>query len=817
MFLDFDAERIEQFTATWEGWFRSRLAPKPPLSFPAPADNAVLNDFLVALSQEAPAIILVNNKLWDAFASRRNLVCQEILKNGTMLSDFHKLYLELKEKIEKAWSRAKSFLPSPEEEKLEISYYRYLLDNSTGSEISTFYGKSIEKKPYKENFEILNGALAFFVGFDPSKWNVFRNRDIHLLIPKDYNLKLDGTETALLPEHFRQTLYLQEIKLGLKIRQMTIIQFGDPYNLTLSPLSSGPESPLSSGPDETLENIFSNVFISKNDLKIPSSKKASLPQSGGLKIPSPENVALLPSWSIYLGGHGDYATNINQLDQLNREVSVRAQEIGFITQCSPETRTINPEYCQKLDQLRNLLARSGGTIAGLTIEAFREFLQSLEKINTNFFIYKTCYAGDRHLELPYQTLGFPLIYPFPIVASGISANTSKTVGGFTTFPSQNITNIEVTEKKDLLYKITPHLDFKKFFETLTLTTTLTPWTYTDVTNYVLTWKVALENIPNIRLPGTDRFTVINSPELIHLTKVRASIAAAENRPIIIEPIKIKTKQEPIKGLTIPDEPPPINPKAVLLYTPYLPITIEIELDKKENLPFFIPMVAGQTEYYIGRIISKDHTLEQVIASFFKLSHIATNKTILIENLECKDQLNRFINYKNVIIEQKIVEKQEGLIGLVINLYYETNGEFYKVEEIFLEQGKKPEEKLEERIRVKKIFSREALLDRFKTTKQNLERTFGPIIFESTFLRTIAKKLYEQITIRLGILKNKIDLLKDDPLKKGLLLDFQTLYQDFENLKMRPQEKDIRSLIEEQRRIIKKIESLEKEAVRSKLP
>ncbi len=464
------------------GYLGSFLPGKPPLlSFPDPSDNAVLDDFLIALSQEAPAIIFVNNNLWNAFASRRNLVCEEILKPGTNLNNFYKLYLEIKENIEKGWSEFKerpTFTLEPEK-----IYYGKL-----GSSINEFYSRSsIEEKYSDKERTILSAALAFFIGFNPEKWNIFRNHDIHLLIPKSYNIKLDATETALHPKNFRQTLSLQAIKLGLKTDKMTIIQFGNPYNLTLSKFSSKT--------DETLKNIFSNVFISKNDLKIPSSKK---------------NVALLPSWSIYLDGHGSY---------------------------------------------------TAGIIAGFSIEVFRKFLISLEMINTNFFIYQTCYTGDKHLELPYQSLGLPIIFPFTIIAGGISANASKLVGALTPFPITNpIINIEVTKKKDLRYKITPYLDFKKFFKTLTLMTR----PLTVLTNYVLTWKEALENVPNIRLAGTDHFTAINSPELIHLTKVRASIAVAENQPIIVKPRK--RKFSPI--------PEPIIPKAILLYTPYIPAIIE---------------------------------------------------------------------------------------------------------------------------------------------------------------------------------------------------------------------------------------------------
>ena len=94
MFLDFNAEEI---WPSWGSWLGAFLPGKPPLlSFPDPTDNAVLDDFLIALSQEPSAIILVNNKLWNAFASRRNLVCQEILKAETSLSKAYKLYQEIR-------------------------------------------------------------------------------------------------------------------------------------------------------------------------------------------------------------------------------------------------------------------------------------------------------------------------------------------------------------------------------------------------------------------------------------------------------------------------------------------------------------------------------------------------------------------------------------------------------------------------------------------------------------------------------------------------------------------------------------------------
>lgn len=68
-----------------------------------------------------------------------------------------------------------------------------------------------------------------------------------------------------------------------------------------------------------------------------------------------------------------------------------------------------------------LLGTYQSRVAGIPFREFKKLLRFLKtEINTNIFLYSTCYAGSKWLLKAYTSSGKPDTYPFPIILTGIT-------------------------------------------------------------------------------------------------------------------------------------------------------------------------------------------------------------------------------------------------------------------------------------------------------------------------------------------------------------------------------------------------------------
>ncbi len=141
------------------------------------------------------------------------------------------------------------------------------------------------------------------------------------------------------------------------------------------------------------------------------------------------------------------------------------------------------------------------TIADLKLSQFQDFLNFMEvMIRTRIFVYNSCYAAGVNTELVYTQAekGVAKTYSFPIITQAlIDAPTSVPLAGF--FIEGN--RIELT----------PHLHYRTFLERITRPGILKYTDVMAPLQGVGFGKIQdIKNVPQIRLPGLPWFSVLDS-------------------------------------------------------------------------------------------------------------------------------------------------------------------------------------------------------------------------------------------------------------------------------------------------------------------
>lgn len=284
-------------------------------------------------------------------------------------------------------------------------------------------------------------------------------------------------------------------------------------------------------------------------------------------------------------------------------------------------------------------------IVGLSFDSFKQLLNFLtKKINCNLLVYSSCYAAGLNAKLIYEDAqsGIQKTYPFAIITQAITEAPVKSL----------MLGLKVENK---------NLDLETFYN---FTGFLKDAIATEVINYA---KVAenlfpstpgerlkreegskvWENVPQIKLPGIEWFSVMASrKEIISI----GSILSKTRDPK--KPLNIKTFFK-------------TDPKAILLYAINIPF--ELIIDSK-NMEAILSMKPGDATHKLKRISSKTNNTRDIIDWFMKINMLDSFKVFFIESVN---------NVEKVIIYNKKIPGEISLFDKYKNkAFYKQNNKIY---------------------------------------------------------------------------------------------------------------------------------------------
>lgn len=436
-----------------------------------------------------------------------------------------------------------------------------------------------------------------------NQWDIYKtiSDDYVLLIPKKYLDQKIQDKIKLKNNLHKEKNTADEILIGFKI---------DPSSKILSKI-----------PIDVINNLKTTQAI--DSLFKPTDKINLINLT---RIFTQGKNEIYGKWNIYLTGHGFLPLKIEDLNQYIKNKTINESE--------------DTEF----------------QIAGLSLIQFVDFLQFLtEKINTNFFYYFSCYAGDINAILPYMPLilnkngNYRSVLKKPnfIIVSG--ALTSQVVRSWITtykdapcpFKDQdnglNFINFFKYLTKYNNYKIlngTLYNDnqLKGILNAITPLINYDPHNL-DVNNNPISNIIFLANIPLIKFPSTDIFRAFALNDRIAIL----SQALAKKHELENMPLQFKDKE------------------AILIYPENVKTNLEIEY--KTQVPTIVSMIPLINLIRFNQIITNikfsDFLIQTIggIKPLFK-KYFYIKKLTIINDLELKSsnfKKNEPLTLDNVFI------------------------------------------------------------------------------------------------------------------------------------------------------------------------
>ncbi len=477
-----------------------------------------------------------------------------------------------------------------------------------------------EQKERARNTNSLDNDLSIaLMQFIPHDWDIYTlNNEWFLLIPHEYQRYMQelytlenslNTESAsnkiFYDKKTKRALTDNEIAIGLKTGNFKkLLQLPDQVDFL------SPEQKEIMKTKIYMQELCSFLFVNYNDI---SSKDTA--------------DSILPQHTIYIDGHGRYSKVTGMFDIRLQESAQLQQDIGFFQKGNIEN--FPPDKQEKIKKLLDLekeidqmITASEGTIAGLSLPGYTQFLDFLNtKISTTILYYSTCFGGGRHLYFPFVSRGLDKTYNYPIISSVLDDVPSvfNRVHFTILYPPRKVEIIYKNGTADPRLRYESTIYFAKFFNAVEHN-----MPFGTLLHYVTDPNVP-RNIPAVRLPGTSWFNATRLGTFAYLTN--ATISAARTKKII-----------DVSGK-----------KAVLLYTPIIPLNIKITIKEKkikpesnmwiatkaqaeEQIPVFTSVMPdNQQTHWIQSLEAPDCLLTAVINNFFD-PDLLRKRIILIDTL-----------------------------------------------------------------------------------------------------------------------------------------------------------------------------------------
>jgi hypothetical protein len=599
------------------------------------ADDVTLH-FMTALLQQA-SVIVVSDTIWNDFAKRKNNFIKKALTLNTAEYEYQQSLNAIINKLNESSSASHNDL-------------KKALDSLQSDPII---------KTIKTDFQLNErDILCYALPFNPSEWDVYElslptSSSFYVLIPSTYKTTLKITSNS--------NNSIAQATLGLKTTTLK------PVTLVSQKISNAPQSLLQS-PKEL--PLISTGLTQKENISDAYKHIMAIPALHMTQLLSSLFIEKSPyKWNVYIMGHGQALD-----DKIYRHIELLWNKIQKLqeeekTAPAPRITNIAQEIAQYQKEINNLLqptdniTTSIALVANMALPQFKAFLQFLNnEITTNFLFVVSRYSSERNAKLGFFIDGYPDIYNFPIATVGNTDLPTKAT--LLDFPSLEtlIRNPQIIEKASEYIAVNKQekieiiweslINFNAFYDAL-CNRFDKPLAYDIIVNKVNPFlknssrnaqnkigDFTLSNIPNIRFPGTSWFSEIRLTEIDNsisrITRVIVNASLLEKKKI-----DITTKQ------------------AVLLYTPYIPLT----LTTQEILPSIMPMTTDQSLYIKELQAPKtpiDVAINKFIRGSFTQTHsdeisLETPKLFCIDDFHVLNTMN-FIEPKNapVILNNALI-------------------------------------------------------------------------------------------------------------------------------------------------------------------
>jgi len=463
------------------------------------SDDAMINDFLYALDQGV-AFVLISNSIWNVFVAARKDFYEEIQQPETFPNRYKLLFDQANE------------------------YLREI-------DVTKSYDKQAIVKDLKDKIssvgfpkDLIVAFLCYLIPTSWDEWLIYKNDAFHLLIPKKYIQAQSAKRqlsSSFLPHHQVPVIYDRktgrkltdsEIILGLKTNNMQKVIITDSYDL--------PSQPQSSTRDILRDQLF-QVFINKQDKIYVGNVEVEID-----KMTTQEKTLFL-SWIISLSGHGSGLALGRRITGLQRAIEQEHKRIGFVRE--PKKFKRLAMLCEEFEKII-----SRYNIAGMSAVLFIGFLNFLRDfINTDLLVYSSCFAGGIPRIVPYQSLGLPDIYNFPIIV-GSATDLPTSISKPLSLLAIREGNLRETAGK-LSLGPSREVDYGLFFDALNKRTSTRSWA--DIANYIIPFKteegIELKQIPLMRSRGMDKFVPVQLKEVLYLTSARIGMISILDKEAVL--------------------------------------------------------------------------------------------------------------------------------------------------------------------------------------------------------------------------------------------------------------------------------------------
>ena len=604
-------------------------------------DDIITNAFVSAIYEGNP--IMVSTSVWNDFATLRKNFYEKSQEKDSPEQKYNYLF----EKINIYLSKKAQKEGEGDETKLK----KILFDEINNK--ATNLGKLI--KNTKQSIANKKEKLIYFAApLDNQSWDAYVLPTFILLIPKQYKEKLKrqlkNQMNVLFNFGKQQGFSEEEIILGLKTQKLTKMKaFSNKYKLPILQTTKILDT-------ETIKSDLNKIFITKKDLNLSKSS-------------DPTVSFLLPyKWNIFLIGHGGYKKE-PELKTIQQKLKTLYAKVGYIrsdltqeklqemSEKYPVLLKKDPNGLSKIDIMHEIINNETkllkiittsliGKVAGMGMQPFETLLAFFQNnLDMSFLHYVSCFATGEKTNLIYTTHGLTDIYSFPISASVATDITTKGLKIKDNFIFDFISDfnklaIFLTKKEKRRVTIQPKiaLQFNKFYQALRDKNT----PYNKLISYV---NFDEANIPIIRFPGTRWLNIAKLDNVMNLTRIRASIAAAKGSiTLYLEHMDESKKKFKLTNY-------------IILHTPYMPFKINIKTSIYDPEWSWLQLTAisllssqaGQPTNYIESIDAPNAYLSLIVHSFAS-NKSESPKLFLIENLRCIDDgTDKVTNFKYVVI------------------------------------------------------------------------------------------------------------------------------------------------------------------------
>jgi len=696
-------------------------------------EKDIITELFISAIYEGKTPILASKSVWNDFINTRKNFYEKSQQEDSPEQKYNNIF----EKINRYFSdNAEKTQWSEKKLKTKLDEDKRLVYSNEAKKIS----ESIKKIKNSITNNIKQNFTYFAAPLDNQSWDAYVSPTFILLIPKQYtkNLKnqLQNQINNLLTFGKNRGFNEEEIILGLKTQKLTKMGFSNKYELPIMETTETLDA-------ETIKSDLHKIFITKQDLNL--SKSSDLTMS-----------FLLPyKWNIFIVGHGNYKKE-PELETIQQKLKALYEKIGVIhsdltkeklkemSEKDPNLLKKDQNGLSKIDimneiinneeKIKKITTREIGMIAGMRIQQFKALLAFCQNnLNMSFLHYMSCFATGEKTSLIYTTHGITDIYNFPISASVTTDIITKAkkieYSIFNIFVSSVDFSELLIEKDKNRITIQPKrfLQLNKFYQALKDKNT----SYEELIGYVNFAKLNL-NIPAIRFPGTPWLSVAKLDNIMDLSRIRTSIAAAKGSITLYVKEFWETKKTDY----------------IILHTPYMPFKINVKIKKVLDLSdwFFNGLTAisllssqvGQPTHYIKSIDAPNVYLSNIVLSFIKHTRLSP-KLFLIENLRCiDDKSKKTTNFKNVLImnNSNVFDKNK-----IYNGYIFQHPDKQTATKLTREITRKPDEKPEYLPEKEENIDSKELTQKFEFYKNQLKQQ-SSIIDTKAIEEAIRKKAEE---------------------------------------------------------------------------